>query len=59
MSTEAIPTAAELRELITERGVKLYALAARIGIHPTRLGQLLNGRVPLTPAVADRIRRAV
>jgi plasmid maintenance system antidote protein VapI len=59
MNTETAPSADELRDLINERGVKLYWVAARIGIHPTKLGQLLNGRGKLTPAVAKRIRRAV
>lgn len=52
-------TAEDLRAERARRQVKLYLLAVQVGLHPGRLGQVLNGNAPLTPEVADRIARAL
>jgi len=48
-------TPEDLRVEIIRRRMSLYHLGAEVGVHPTRLGQMLNGRLPMKPAVADRI----
>ena len=52
-----MPTPADFRAEIARRQLRLYDLAPRVGIHPTRLGALLNEKIPMTPAVAERIVR--
>jgi len=37
----------------------MYRLGARVGLHPARLGAILNERLPLTPDVAERVQRAL
>ena len=49
------PTPADLRGEVARRRVVLYRLAARVGLHPGRLGSMLNGRVPLPPLLSARI----
>jgi plasmid maintenance system antidote protein VapI len=41
------------------RLIRLYDLAARVGVHPTNLGGVLNERRTLTRELADRIVRAL
>jgi hypothetical protein len=55
----SIPTAADLRALRARRQVELYVLAARARIHPSRLGQYLNGSIEMTPEIASRIALAL
>jgi plasmid maintenance system antidote protein VapI len=45
--------------MVAARRILLYKLAPRIGLHPARLGQLLNEKLPLTPDMAERIEQAV
>jgi DNA-binding transcriptional regulator YdaS (Cro superfamily) len=52
-------TLGDYRAEIARLPIKRYVLAARIGVHPSRLGQMLNGRVPMPPAVAARISEAL
>jgi plasmid maintenance system antidote protein VapI len=49
----------ELRFEIVRRDVRLYRLAARLDVHPSRLGRILRGREPLSEALAERIRQAI
>ena len=51
--------AADLRAEIARRQIRLYDLAALVGRHPAGLGQMLRGRRPLTPELAERIRQAL
>jgi hypothetical protein len=51
--------AAELRAELARRQVVIYRLAPIVGLHPSHLGQVLSGRRPLSPELADRIRRAL
>jgi hypothetical protein len=49
----------ELRVEIFRAGVRLYRLGAAAEVHPGRLGQMLNGRLPLTPEVEARVQAAL
>ncbi len=51
--------AADIRAEIARHRVRLYELAPAIGVHPTRLGRMLNGRRPLPEEIARRIMRAL
>jgi hypothetical protein len=54
------PTAADLRSAAARiHPLRRFELAARAGMHPTRLGAFLNERLPLRPAVARRIQDAI
>jgi hypothetical protein len=44
---------------VARHQLKVYEVAARVGMHPTRLGAVLNERLPLRPDLAVRIREAV
>lgn len=50
---------ARLRALRALHRVRLYDLAPRVGIHPGRLGGMLNGKIPLPADVAERIAAAI
>ena len=52
-------SAADIRAEIARRNVPLYVLAARVRLHPVRLGRLLNGRLTLTLEIAQRIMRSL
>jgi DNA-binding transcriptional regulator YdaS (Cro superfamily) len=54
-----IESAADLRAGIARQMVPLYQLAPRVGLHPAHLGQVLRGKRPLSPELAERIRRAL
>ena len=54
-----IDTARELRAEIARRQVPIYVLAARVGLHPGRLGMMLRGRIHLTDAYANKIKDAL
>jgi plasmid maintenance system antidote protein VapI len=44
---------------LARRGIKIHEFAARIRLHPSYLGAMLNGRKPVSAGVAERIRRAL
>ena len=52
-------TAAELRAEIARLQVRKYKLAGMVGIRPSLLGPMLNGRIPLPPEVAERVEHAL
>ncbi len=52
-------SAADLRAEIARQMVPVYHLAARVGLHPTHLGQMLRGRRRLTPEIEERLREAL
>lgn len=52
-------TPEDLRAEIARRQVRVYALAARVSIHPGRLGQMLNEKLPMPDSVAERIVKAL
>jgi hypothetical protein len=47
--------AQDLRVALILADLRLYEVAPRVGCHPSKLGQVLRGRVPLTPEMADKI----
>lgn len=51
--------AEDLRLEVVRRRMPLYHLAARVGCHPSRLGMVLNGRLPLRPDLAEKILAAL
>ena len=57
--TGAMITAAQLRSGIAQRQVRLYKLAAHVGLHPGRLGMMLNESIPMPQEIADRIQQAL
>jgi hypothetical protein len=58
MST-ARPDPRDLRARIAWAGLQLYRIAPAVGLHPVKLGRILNGREPLRAEVAKRIERAI
>jgi plasmid maintenance system antidote protein VapI len=48
-------TAKDLRVALILADLRLYEVAARVGCHPSRLGQMLRGRTPMTAEIADKI----
>ena len=54
----ALTPAEILAELARRRWLK-YEFAARVRVHPSTLGRMLAERVPIPPAIAERIRRAL
>ena len=52
-------TAADLRAERARRQVPIFLVASRVGIHPARLGQILNGKYPLSTETAARIAKAL
>jgi hypothetical protein len=58
-TTSAPPGPATLRAELARLQVKLYHLAPEVGIHPVRLGQMLRERVPMPPAVVERLLQAL
>jgi hypothetical protein len=56
---QVVPSAEDLRAERARKQIELYVLAERVGVHPGRLGALLNERLPLRPAVAERIAEAL
>lgn len=49
------PTASDLRAELARRQISRYKLAAQVGVHPGRLGQILNGKLPLPEDLAVRL----
>jgi hypothetical protein len=39
--------------------VPIYQVAAKIGMHPVRLSKYLNEHLPISPALATKIQRAL
>ncbi len=52
-------TPATIRAELAARRILKYEFAHQIGVHPQRLGAVLNERAPLTPALEARIRDAL
>lgn len=63
MAGTAVPsptlTAADLRAERARKQMPIFVLAAKVGTHPFRLGQLLNERRALTPRMANKIAKAL
>lgn len=52
-------TADDLRAEIARRRLHIYKLAAAVGINPNRLGAMLNGRISLNEAIAEKLVKAL
>jgi hypothetical protein len=52
-------TAEDLRAEVARRQVPLYVLGAAVGLHPSRLGQMLSERLAVPPALAERVLEAL
>lgn len=52
-------TPTEIRAEIARHMLRRYKIAAEAGLHPTRLGLMLNGRLPMPEAVAARVGAAI
>ena len=59
VQTTETPTAADLRSLAARRNVRLYVIAQLVPLHPSRLSQFLNERIPMSSDVAIRIHNAI
>ena len=57
--TLLVPGSAELRAEIARRQIHIYILAARVGVHPGRLGMVLRGKLPLSNTLAARVLKAL
>jgi plasmid maintenance system antidote protein VapI len=55
----ATPDRRDLRARIAWAGLQLYGIAPAVGLHPVKLGRILNGHEPLHAEVAERIKRAI
>jgi plasmid maintenance system antidote protein VapI len=58
MATNA-PTAADIRAELARHRLKLYLVAARVGIHPANLSMMLNEHRPLSSDLAQRLMQAI
>jgi plasmid maintenance system antidote protein VapI len=54
-----LKSAADVRAAIARDKLKLYLLAARVQVHPSRLSLIVNGRAPLTQELAGRLALAI
>jgi plasmid maintenance system antidote protein VapI len=54
-----LKSAADVRAAIARDKLKLYLLAARVQVHPSRLSLIVNGHAPLTPDLAQRLAQAI
>jgi hypothetical protein len=52
-------TPGDLRAEIARRQISLYRLAAEVGLHPGRLGQMLRERLPMPAEIAERVSEAL
>jgi plasmid maintenance system antidote protein VapI len=52
-------TPGDLRAAIARQRIPIYQLAAEVRLHPGRLAQMLNERIPLPNDVATRISKAL
>jgi DNA-binding transcriptional regulator YdaS (Cro superfamily) len=53
------PSPGDLRALVARRRVRLFEVAALLGVHPSRIGKYLNEREPVPPLLAQRIQEAI
>lgn len=55
METTHSRSAADLRAMVARERLPLFLLGAAVGVHPARLGEMLNERRPLPPELARQI----
>jgi plasmid maintenance system antidote protein VapI len=49
----------EFRFELIRRDLHIYEVAPQIGCHPSTLGRMLRGRIPMPAEVAARLRRVL
>lgn len=59
MKTNNALMVADIRAELARRRIAIFQIAAAVGVHPVRLGRMLNERVPLPPQVAQRLLEAL
>jgi plasmid maintenance system antidote protein VapI len=52
-------TAADLRAELARQRIRIYEIAPTVGMHPVKLGRVLNEQAPLDDNLASRIAAAV
>lgn len=56
---DSYPSAADLRASLARANVPRYQVAAHAQVNPSTFSGLLNGRLPLSPEMANRIAVAI
>ena len=59
MTPSAPDLAADLRSDLGRFQRRIYDIAPLVQMHPARLGQVLRGKLPLSPELAARISAAI
>jgi hypothetical protein len=59
MTMTPVPTPADLRSALARECVRLYLVASRVRLHPSRLSRLINEHEPLNPALAHELADAI
>lgn len=49
----------DYRAAIARKGIKIYELAPLVQMNPGRLGQILRGKFPLQPELAERLKNVL
>ena len=52
-------TAEDVRVEIARRRIPIYKLSALVSVHPSRLSLIINGKIPMTPAIGARLMAAL
>jgi predicted urease superfamily metal-dependent hydrolase len=52
-------TPSDFRAELARQRIPLYRVAAGVGLHPSRLGAMLNERLPMPADVAERLSEAL
>jgi DNA-binding transcriptional regulator YdaS (Cro superfamily) len=52
-------TVRDLRGEVAKCQKPLYQLAAEVGVHPSRLGQMLRERIPMPPDLVTKVQSAL
>ena len=59
LNVDTLPTHTQVKLEIVVSGAKLFEVAARAGIEPSRLSRILNGQKPARLDELTRIRQAI
>jgi hypothetical protein len=49
----------DLKADLARHGIKLYVIAADVGLHPSYLSRMLHGTTPMSIGIAERLERAI
>jgi hypothetical protein len=59
MGSEVQLSAPDLRSDLARYQRRIYDIAPLVRMHPARMGQVLRGKLPLSPELAARIHAAI